>query len=436
MTATRSPLTDLVDPRAGIVRSCVRVTKDWREPPRPVVYQATLSNFDFRNAPQSERMTSGKGLTAVESERGAIVEALERYCAVQRRPGALAHGPASALDAPAIRPEEFVLYSDRQYASPDLRYVRPDEEAELTWVRGSLLGSGEQVYAPASLVYMGFGGAGGREFFTHTNTNGLAGGQDLRSAALSGIYELVERDAFLIAWLARVPAPRIDFAAGSGIAVEIRRHYARFQIEILAFDLTTDLGIPAVLAVGFDRSGSQPAAAVGLGCDLDPRAALDRAAMEVVQARTGLVPRFRGGQVPAPIERYEDVRTLEDHAGLAANPVHLPEFAFLLDGGPPRKLAELPNLRQNSVEANLALCRERLEAAGCTVAFVDLTMPDLAPFPVRIVRAIATGLQPIYFGFGEERLGGSRVFAVPRLLGHTTRDLTEDDLNPCPHPLA
>jgi ribosomal protein S12 methylthiotransferase accessory factor len=82
------------------------------------------------------------------------------------------------------------------------------------------------------------------------------------------------------------------------------------------------------------------------------------------------------------------------------------------------------------------VCRERLEAAGSTVAYVDLTMPDLEPFPVRIVRAFATGLQPIHFGFGEERLGGHRPFSVPRLLGAVDRDLTEADLNPCPHPLA
>jgi hypothetical protein len=36
---------------------------------------------------------------------------------------------------------------------------------------------------------------------------------------------------------------------------------------------------------------------------------------------------------------------------------------------------------------------------------------------------VAGELQPIHFGFGEERLGGSRLSAL-------------DDLNPCPHPMA
>jgi ribosomal protein S12 methylthiotransferase accessory factor len=429
-------LIDLVDSRVGIVRSCVRFPKDWREPPRPIVCQATLANFDFRKVPAIERTTSGKGLTERESRLGAIVEALERYCALQRRPGALVTATPGDLDHPAILPEHFVLYSGRQYGSPGFRYRKPTVDAKLTWVRGSLLGSEEPVYAPASLVYMNFAGEGGREFFTRTNTSGLAGGADLPSAVLAGIYELVERDAYMINWLARLPVARIDFSGSEGIAREISRHYERFGIEVLAFDLTTDLQIPVVMAVALDRSGAVPAAAVGLGCDLDPAAALDRAAMEVVQVRASLVPHLRGEEPPAPITRYEDVRSLEDHAVFAANPAHLHELDHLAAGQARVRLTDLAAHGRGSVEDDLSLCRERLEAAGSTVAYVELTMPDLGPFGIRIVRAIATGLQPIHFGFGEERLGGRRLFEVPRLLGSASRDLTEADLNPCPHPLA
>jgi ribosomal protein S12 methylthiotransferase accessory factor len=432
MTAAPLPLRELVDPRVGILRSCARVAKDWREPPVPIVFGAVLSHFDFRRAP-CERATSGKGLTESDAERGAIVEALERYCAAQRRPGSLVSGAASSR-APAIEPGELVLYSERQYRSSGFRYRRPCARSELTWVRGTRLDSGEEVLVPAALVYLNFVGMGGSEFLTATTTSGLAGGTDLPAAVLRGLYELVERDAFVITWLARLPVPRIDVSAATGVAAEIGRSYARVGIETLAFDLTNDLELPVVMALAIARDGSLPAAAVGLGCDLDPAVAIDRAFMEVVQVRTGLVPRFR--QAPAPIARHEEVRTLEDHATFAANPDNLHELDFLLAPGTPRSMGDLVDLSQGSVEANLSHCRERLEAAGCTVAFVDLTLPDLEPFGIRIVRAIATGLQPIHFGFGEERLGGRRPYTVPRLLGYVNRELTEADLNPCPHPLA
>jgi ribosomal protein S12 methylthiotransferase accessory factor len=427
---------ELVDSRFGIVRTCTRLPKDRREPAVPVVYQATLSNFDLRRAPVLERAATGKGATAAVAARGAVVEALERYCASQWRLADMVVASSESLDAPFLEPGDFVLYSDRQYDRPSFPFRSPVPGEELTWVRGSLVGSGTPVYAPASLVYVNFAGVEGRELFTPPTSNGLAGGADLSSAVLSGIYELVERDAFLIAWLNRLPGPRIDFDETFGIAAGVRRHYRRFGMETLAFDLTTDLEIPVVMAVALDRSGGSPAATVGLGCNLDPAIALERAVMEVAQVRTGSVAQFRRQGPPTRLRRYEDVRGIADHAAFAWLPERIEEFDFLLGAGAVRSLADLPHRRRGGVEADLDYCRERLELAGCTCAFVDLTLPDLDRVAVRVVRAIATGLQPIHFGHGRARLGGRRLFDVPQTLGYKTQPSTEDDLNPCPHPLA
>jgi len=409
-------LGDLVDARVGIVRSCTRLSKGRTEPVLPVVYQAVLSHFDYRKGSVAERTASGKGATDDAAWTGALVEALERYCAYQQRPDMVVRATAAALDAPAIAPEALVLYSERQYARPDFRYRRPRADEELTWVRGELVGGGGLVYVPAALVYMNFGGPGGRELFTPTTSNGLAGGPDLESATLAGLYEVIERDAFLLTWMHRGPAKHIDLDAVDGPVAAARRHYARHGIELHAFDVTSDVGVPVAMAMTVDRTGGGPAAVVGLGCNVDGRVALERAVMEVGQVRVGAVPRHR--REPRLLARYEDVHTLEDHAAFAALPEHLGEFDFLLGATatatpPPAPTGDGPDLE---------VVRERLEAVGATVAVVDLTQPDVEPFGVRVVRALATGLQPIHFGYGEERLGGPRV--------------REDELNPCPHPIA
>ena len=66
----------------------------------------------------------------------------------------------------------------------------------------------------------------------------------------------------------------------------------------------------------------------------------------------------------------------------------------------------------------------------------DLTTPDLAGYELKVVRGLATGLQPIHFGWGQERLGGRRLFELPQKLGFATRPLHENELNPLQHPLA
>jgi len=63
-------------------------------------------------------------------------------------------------------------------------------------------------------------------------------------------------------------------------------------------------------------------------------------------------------------------------------------------------------------------------------------MADIVDFGMCVVRAIATGLQPMHFGFGQERLGGRRLYDVPKAMGYATEARSETDLNLCPHPLA
>jgi ribosomal protein S12 methylthiotransferase accessory factor len=49
---------------------------------------------------------------------------------------------------------------------------------------------------------------------------------------------------------------------------------------------------------------------------------------------------------------------------------------------------------------------------------------------------LITGIQPIHFGHGLERLGGRRLYELPWKAGFTERPTSETSLNACPHPLA
>jgi ribosomal protein S12 methylthiotransferase accessory factor len=436
----------LVSPRVGIIRSVVTVRRGADEPVPPVICHATLSHFDFRSAPAGERVTAGKGLTEADAERSAIAEAIERYCAAQVDPRALrratwhdlqAAGPSPDTPAAnAIAPNEFVLYSPRQYASAQPPAVPWDPGTELTWVTGRELPERREVWLPASLVYLAIA-PDARERLCPPSSSGLAAGSSLEMAVLHALYELVERDAFLITWMNRLPAPEVDFSSVRGAVADIAAHYARFGGTLRVFDVTTDIPIPVMMAVVVDKSGVGPAVVVGLGCHLDPQVALTRAVLEVCQTHASEQARRRS-RPPGAVDpvAYPEVENLEDHAAFAAGVAHLGEFAFLFDHGRRRVPDEMPNAATGSIESDLAHCVAVLRAAGSRVAFADLTTPDVRPLGLHVVRAVATGLQPIHFGFGQERLGGRRLYEVPRRLGHAVADRTESELNPCPHPLA
>lgn len=428
-------LMELVSPKVGLIRGLSKIVRGVEEPNPPVMYQATLSHFDYRMAPQTERSAAGKGRTESDAIRAALGEAVEHYCAshVNKEVARL----ASREELPdAVTPPECVLYSDAQYSGGKVAYHRWQPQDTLTWTPVRELPTGREVFAPSQLVYLTFTAQREEDFLTTPNSNGLAAGPDIEFAILNGLCELIERDGFLITWMNKLPTPEVDFDGASDLARSIKAHYARHGTEIRVFNVSTDIPVYVMMAMALDKTGEGPAVIVGLGCHLDPRVALDKALLEICQVRPGETRRYKEEPPAERLRSYEDVRTLEDHGAFLTAPERIGECSFLLDNGRVQSIEEMPNHSQGNVAEDLKACVDALKKAGCRVLYADLTTPDVADYGFSVVRAIATGLQPMHFGHGEERLGGRRLFEVPRTLGHAEDVRVEGDLNPCPHPLA
>ena len=114
---------------------------------------------------------------------------------------------------------------------------------------------------------------------------------------------------------------------------------------------------------------------------------------------------------------------------------HLHELDFLLKTD--RRIRMDEGLSPSAAEGtDLEPLLSALRASGCRAVFRDLTTPDLERYPVRAARVLVTQLQPIHFGYGMERLGGRRLYELPVKLRLHESPSREDELNPCPHPLA
>jgi ribosomal protein S12 methylthiotransferase accessory factor len=237
-------------------------------------------------------------------------------------------------------------------------------------------------------------------------------------------------------WMNRLPALEIDLSRSGSAAANITRHYQRFSVEVRAFLMPSDLPGAVVMALSLDPDPSRPAQVIGMGCHLDPAVALIKALYEMCQGRPSEARRFADKSPRGRLTGYEDVRTLDDHSAFLSLPERRTEFEFLWAHGTKIGIEELPDRASGDSERDLDLCARALTSLGCRVAYVDLTLPDVAPYGIHAVRTLATGLQPVHFGHRTERLAGRRLFELPQQLGFADRPRTTDDLNPCPHPLA
>lgn len=429
-------LSEIVSERVGLIRSLTFPRREAGEPNPPAVCMAVLSNFDYRKANWPDRIALGKGSTEVEARTAAICKALERYCGRQIDAGRLRRAAFNALGENAIAPPDFVLYSETQYATKYFPHRRWSPEDQIGWVSGQELPGGVPVLVPATLVYMTRTPEQDEDFVQNVLSNGMTAAPDLETAVLNGLYELIERDAFLIHWMNRLPAYELEYGADCGLAASIRAHYARFGVELRVFDISTDLPPYVIMAIALDQTGDGPATLVGLGCDLDPGVALLKASMEICQARPGHLRRYSESPPRERLKSYSDVRFVEDHGQFAAIPENLGEFDFLLKNGRHEKLSDLPARTAGGVRPDLARCVASLREAGCRPVYVDLTTEDVAGYGLTVVRTLATGLQPMHFGYAQERLGGKRLFDLPCRLGPAPGPRAEAELNPCPHPLG
>ena len=430
--STEEIVAALVSDRVGLVRDLAPQPRGPEEPVPPYLYTADLSHFDFRMAPRSERLNAGKGRTPDEARLSALGEAVERYSAYHWDAKRVVVGPA---DATAITPQDCVLYSPAQYAA-GLPYARWAVGDDASWIDGVELLSGTAVQVPAALAYLVNPLPRFEDHVTTITSNGLSAGATLEQAVLGGLYEVIERDALMITWLNRLPATTIRTPDTGCEAAAIIRHYRWQNVTIRLFLIHTDQLPTVVMAVAENPPGVLPLRGVGMGCDIDPVVAVDKAVFEMCQARPSEAARFRAQNPAERLKTYADVTEIDDHPGFHALPRNAHEFDFLSATGASVELGDLDRHGSPDPASALIEVAERLRETGARVAYADITAPDVRSVGIHVVRAFATGLQPIHFGYGEGRFGGRRLFDAPVRWGLRTTPLTEDALNLCPHPLA
>jgi ribosomal protein S12 methylthiotransferase accessory factor len=382
----------------------------------------------------SHSACSGKGMSRAAAWDSCLGEAVERYSGGCWDPGEAVVGRRDELEGRSLDPASLVLYLAEQY--PELPYQPYREEAKLRWVQGRSLIHEDAVWLPAISVFMEYQVHDPQEFLFPVTSNGLAAGPTLADAALSAIYEVLERDAFLIAWLNHLPARRYDAALHP--YPEVRRlalAYRRRGVELALFELPTDHPVAVFVGIALQAGGyGGPYATVGLGADLDPLAAARAAALEVGQVRPAFRERCRthdAARIAELVADPESTRTLEDHALLYADPSMAFAFEFL-DG----EKAEWGKARSPDSRAALATLLDHFRSVGQDVLYVNLTPRDLEPLGLYTARALLPGFQPIWFGRHERRLGGRRLFELPFRLGLADRPADLESLNPLPHPIA
>lgn len=433
LRCTLRALPALLDRELGLIRSISWCPVD---PDEPQLWHclATLGRIDRFTGRACNPITGGTALTEDAALAKAIGESVERYCGDLYDPDEVVWAPYREVKARATDPRRFVLFHPNQYRQPGFPFVPVTEQSRLGWVQGFSLTRGEPTLVPAALVHVPYESCTPDEHFEQGPVSGYACGNTLEEAILRGIYEVVERDAFMIFWYNWLPVPAIDLGtvAAQGVRQVLDRYHST-PARLSCADLTTDVGIPAVLAVMTSRQPGWPAAVVATAADLDQAKVVAHALLELA-ANYILIRWLLEDRSRRPPRTVRDVVGPEDHGLLYSSPDLLPYLDPVLH---PRWAVPLRDGCAGAsvdVKADIETCVARLARLDLEVIVVDLTTADVEELGFKVVKVLIPGMQPIDFGLECPHLGGRRLYEAPQRMGYRHRPTQPHEFNLFPHP--
>jgi ribosomal protein S12 methylthiotransferase accessory factor len=379
----------------------------------------------------SNRFNGGISVTYDAALAAAIGEGLERYAGAYTEENLVRFTTAAEIGPAAARPETFTLFHPSQYARQGFPFVPFTSETRIRWTPAFRLPGGEPAYVPTQLSAVG-DVYHGEPRLGYATSSGMACGPTLEEAILSGLLELVERDAFLVAWYNALSLPLVDWRSDAVIAEENRRFFAPTGLEFRVVDLSPVIGVPTALSVCRDEYGE---VALAVGCASAPtmRDAVRKSIRESFQTRS-FGRQLRADMPDWRCEDFDAIETFEDHVLFYAGREGAARAGFI-DRSPVRTpIAAVAGLEGRTVTDWIRAIVAKLARVGASVFVVETTPPDLRSAGLHAVAVVSPELCRLDVPYRQRYLGGRRLYDAAFEAGLLPRPLTIDGLNPLPHP--
>lgn len=340
---------------------------------------------------QEEMRVGGRGADPRLALRKAEAEAWERRGWGEL--GACKQARGDEL-ADAIDPRRLVAYGRHQYARPDFPLKPFDPTAAYLWRRGTDVLAGREVWVLAECVHaLGALPPEHRAMaYTNTSTSGMAAWTDPEGALCRAAIELVERDAFLRAWLPHRPIPLVD---PDTLPAAARRRVASLEAagHRVAVAQLGDGLVPAHAV--FLQGTGYAFTAITAAADFDAEQALAKA-LDEAEGRVA-----NAAAMPArSLASARQVRSTEDIQRFYRSPRFFRRSDFFAAGAACERFGQ----SQHRFCSDWRALQARFVQRGLQLIAVDLTPPGAAVaqgrVPLHVVRAVLPGLLPIWFQHG------------------------------------
>jgi ribosomal protein S12 methylthiotransferase accessory factor len=420
-------LQQIEDPTTGIITGVREIPVP---PDEPAIAAYVVEREDFTPLTDGQAMAHEEGGAAFTADAALVAtygEAIERYCGCVYQERKLRTAAYADIAESAVDPTAVVNFSPDQQTAMDDDTELCDTDDELSWVAGESLSTGASTHVPAQLVYLSYP-PNGDPFVRNPTSSGLATGESPEMAIHNGLYELIERDAFMIYYLTETELPVIDPVSAPSRIRRLVERVTAHGLELTLLDATTDLGVPVVIAVLID-SAARPAVTVAAAAGAAVTDGIEQALAEVVQTRLSAVHRLDSTARSPDSITAREITDYGDRALFWAAHERLDDLDFWIDSDRETTVGEVAHDDGQSLDPV-----EQVTAAGYDSYAVDVTTRDISNLGFNVQRVIAPKLQPLYLVERLRYLGGDRLRETPVAMGYRETPPSRAALNTVPHP--
>lgn len=340
-----------------------------------------------------------------------LAEAIERFCLTAYKNKFIIFSQYKRLYKKAINPS---LFKENNLSS----------NIVFGWSKGYNLTENLPCLIPSQLLYLNYKRRTGEPNLTYRISTGAAGGFDKASALLRGIYEVVERDAFMTMYLNKISPPLIDIDSVKNKVVQnLLEYFRRYNLEWKAFDITNDLGITSYMSMLIDKTGIGPVVSFGLKSGTNIKKLLIDSVSEALMVR--IFVRNEMAKRKNIDTNPKHLRSMLDR-GIYWSPVSiLSKLAFILKQKD--RIVMVP--KRHVVGNELRSVVKLLEKKKHTVYYTDFSLPFMNKLHYKAYKVIIPTLQPLYLDESKKEFRLERLMSVAKHFGQKFYKI-----NPVPHP--
>lgn len=379
---------------------------------------------------EREYYSYGRTKSLAESKYIGCLEMIERYSSMMPQFRKTIYGKYEEIkqNYSVVAPEKLHLVDERNL-DEDYYIKKYDSNKSYYWTECLNLKDNEKVLLPEQTIYYDNQLLREEERYLYETSNGTALGGSLEEAIIYSLFELIERDSFLVYWYTKRIPKKIHIEEYDDEVKLLMETMKQKGYILHLFDITLETGIPTIWAMAVNhRKTANLKIYNAAGCHIDAKKAAKSALVEVVSSVLiyDKVLHKEKQKLAYLINNPKGVVSMEDHVNYYSFEEHVKNFGHVLD-----RLDQLEITTISEMDARINLVFDYNQI----ISHISKSHPDIYVANLRnyvtdtlglaVAKAIVPSMQPMTFGMKNERLNRGRL----------EKFLTESgEINKEPHP--